>query len=80
MLEDNMNKKPKSSENKAKDVETPKLKRVDIPNAARVEIARMSRELDNYIIAGVVAGMKIKGRWSVDVSTMQFIVEDKVDE
>ena len=69
-----MKKKPKASE-KAKDVVTPQLKRIDIPNAARIEIARMSRELDNYI-AGVVAGMGIKGRWSVDVKTMQFIVED----
>ncbi len=73
MREDTMKKNPKSSENKAKDVVTPK--RIDIPNAARIEIARMSRELDNYI-AGVVAGMGIKGRWSVDVKTMQFIVED----
>ena len=67
--------KPKATENLAKDVETPKMKRIDIPIAAKVEIDRMSRELDNYV-AGVVAGMGIKGRWSVDVKTMQFIVED----
>ncbi len=74
ILEDTMKKKPKSSENKAKDVVTPKIKRIDIPNTARIEIARMSRELDNFI-AGVVAGMGIKGRWRFDVSTMQFLVE-----
>ncbi len=71
-----MKKKPKATKNLAKDVIT---KRIDIPNAAKVEIARMSRELDNYV-AGVVAGIGIKGKWAVDVSTMQFIVEDKVDE
>lgn len=67
--------KPKATENLAKDVETPKMKRIDIPIAAKVEIARMSRELDNFI-AGVVAGMNIRGRWSVDVKTMQLLVED----
>ncbi len=70
-----MAKRPKSSENKAKDVETPKLKHIPIPNAAKAEIIRANQEMKNYL-AGVAAGMDIKGKWVVDMNTMQFIVED----
>ena len=61
--------------NKAKDVETPKVKRIDIPNAARVEIIRANQEMDKFL-AGVVVGMDIKGKWSIDMRTMQFVIED----
>ena len=69
-------KKPKATNNLAKDVERPKLKRIDIPNVAKAEISQMTQKLDTYI-AGVVAGLGIKGRWSFDVRTMKIIVEDK---
>lgn len=67
---------PKANKNLAKDVETPKLKRIDIPDVAKAEIARMASILDNYI-AGVVAGLGIKGRWNFDMRSKQIIVEDK---
>lgn len=72
-----MKNKPKATKNLAKDIETPKikLKHIDIPNVAKVEISRMTSTLDNYI-AGVVAGLGIKGRWSFDMRKMQIIVED----
>ena len=71
-----MKKKPKATKNLAKDVET---KRIAIPNVARAEIARANVEINNYI-AGVAAGMGIKGRWSIDMKTMQFIVESSNDK
>ena len=67
-----MKKKPKSSENKAKDVVT---RRIDIPNVAKVEIVRANQKMNDYL-AGVAVGMGIKGRWRVDMDNMQFIVED----
>ena len=70
-----MAKKPKSSENKAKDVETPKLKRIDIPNAAKAEIVRMNDRLEIYL-SGVVVGMGIKGKWNYDAQRMQIIIEE----
>ena len=70
-----MAEKPEATENKAKDVETPKEKRIDLPDAAKVEITRMTQKLDNYL-AGVVAGLGIKGKWAYDMQSMQFIVED----
>ena len=70
--------KIKSSGNKAKDVETkvPKLKQVEIPDMAKIEIARMSQNLDRYL-AGVAAGLNIKGRWRFDTQKMQLLVEEK---
>lgn len=70
-------KKPKATQNLAKDTETPKikLKRLDVPSVAKAEISRMASTLDNYI-AGVVAGLGIKGRWSFDMRKLQVIVED----
>ena len=70
-----MAKKPKATENKAKDVETPKLKRIDIPNAAKAEIIRMNERFDIYL-TGVVVGMGIKGKWNYDAQSMKIIVED----
>ena len=69
-------KKLRASQNKAKDVETPKIKCIAIPNAARAEIIRANQEIDTYL-SGVATGMGIKGKWRVDIKTMQFIVEDK---
>ena len=69
-----MRNKPKSSENKAKDVVTPKLKNIDIPNAAKAEIIRMNERLEIYL-SGVVIGMGIKGKWNYDAQRMQIIVE-----
>lgn len=72
-------KKPKAKDNLAKDVETPpppKMKRIDLPETARVEVARMTQNLDTYI-AGIVAGMGIKGKWAYDVRKMQILVEKK---
>lgn len=71
-----MAKKPKASENKAKDVETPKMKRIDIPNIAKAEIARITQNMNDYI-AGVVAGLGIEGKWSIDMQKMQFVVKDE---
>ena len=71
-----MKKKPKSFENKAKDIEAPKLKRIDIPNAAKAEIIRMNERLEIYL-SGVVIGMGVKGKWSYDAQSMQIIVDDK---
>ncbi len=51
------------------------MKRIAIPDVAKAEIIRANQEMNNYL-AGVVAGMGIKGRWSVDVKTMQLLVED----
>lgn len=65
--------KPKAKDNKAKDVVTPK--RIDIPPAAKAEINRANNEINNFI-AGVVVGMGIKGRWSLDMQKMQIILED----
>lgn len=71
-----MTNKLKSTENKAKDVEVEaaKIKRIDIPKVAKMEIARMEVKLQDFI-AGVVAGMGIKGKWSFDMQTKQLIVE-----
>lgn len=74
-----MSKKIKSIKNKAKNIETkssPKLKRVEIPDMAKIEIARMSQNLDRYL-AGVVAGLNIKGKWSFDTQKMQLFIEEK---
>lgn len=71
-----MSKKPKASENKVKDVETPKTKRIDIPIAAKVEIARITQNMNDYV-AGVAAGLGIEGKWRIDMRNMQIIVEDK---
>ena len=67
--------RPKSSKNLAKDIETPKLKHIPIPNIAKAKIILANQEMDNYL-AGVVVGMGIKGRWSVDLNKMQFVIED----
>lgn len=69
-----MAKKPKATENKAKDVETPK-QRIPIPNAAKAEIGRMNQSLEIYL-SGVVVGLGIKGKWNYDAQKMQIIVED----
>ena len=71
-----MKNKPKSSQNKAKDVVTPKLKRIDIPNSAKAEIRRMNERLEIYL-SGVVVGMDIKGKWDYDAQHMKIIVEEK---
>ena len=71
-----MKNKPKSSENKAKDVVTPKLKRIDIPNSAKAEIRRMNERLEVYL-SGIVVGMGIKGKWDYDARSMKIIVEEK---
>ena len=63
-----------TTENLAKDIETPKLKRIDIPDAARAEINRMNERLEIYL-SGVVIGMGIKGKWNYDAQRMQIIVE-----
>ena len=68
--------KPKATKNKAKDIETPKVKRIDIPNGAKNEIAGMNAALQNYI-AGIVAGLDIKGKWIFDMKSYQIIVEEK---
>ena len=70
-----MKKRPKATQNNAKDVETPKLKRIDIPMAAKAEIGRMNQSLEIYL-SGVVVGMGIKGKWNYDAQKMQIIVED----
>ena len=70
-----MKKKIKSSENKAKDVVTPKLKSIDIPNSAKVEIRRMNERLEIYL-SGIVVGMRIKGKWDYDAQNMKIIIED----
>lgn len=74
-------KKVLAKKNVAENVETkpPKLKRIDIPDIAKAEIARLTQNLDNYL-AGVVAGLSIKSRWSFNMQTKQVIVEDKPDE
>ncbi len=69
-------KKLRASQNKAKDVE---LKRIDIPNVAKAEIIRVNQEMENYL-AGVAVGMGIKGKWSIDMRKMQFIVESNNDK
>lgn len=57
-----------------------KLKHIKISNAANVEINRMNQKFNSYI-EGVAAGIGIKGKWSFDVQSMCFIVEDdKADE
>ena len=71
-----MTKKPKASENLAKDIETLKTRRVDIPDVAKMEIARITQNMNDYI-AGVVAGLGIEGKWNIDMRSMQIIVEDK---
>ena len=71
-----MKKTPKASQNKAKDVVTIKTKRIDIPIGAKNEIARLEAKLQNYI-AGIVAGLDIKGKWSFDMKSFHIIVEDK---
>lgn len=70
-----MKKKPKSSQNKAENVETPKLKHIDIPNSAKAEINRMNERLEIYL-SGVVVGMGIKGKWDYDAQKQQIIIED----
>ena len=70
--------KVKASENKAKDVETPKVKRIDIPDSAKAEIARMQQNVNTYL-AGVAAGLNIKGNWQFDARSMQFIVAEKTN-
>lgn len=67
--------KPKAEKSLAKDVETPKMKRIDIPKTAKAEIARANAEINNYI-SGVAAGLGIKGKWGIDMKTMQFVVEE----
>lgn len=52
------------------------LKRIDIPNAAKAEIARITQNMNGYI-AGVVAGLGIEGKWSIDMQKMQFVVKEK---
>ena len=71
-----MTKKPKASENLAKDIETPKTRRVDIPDVAKMEIARITQNMNDYV-AGVVAGLGIEGKWSIDMQKMQFVVKDE---
>ncbi len=71
-----MKNKPKSSENKAKDVVTPKMKSIDLPNSAKAEIRRMNERLEVYL-SGIVVGMGIKGKWDYDAQNMKIIVEDK---
>lgn len=51
-----------------------RVKRTDIPDVAKAEIARMQQNLNTYL-AGIVAGMGIKGRWSFDLQRMQIIQE-----
>ena len=70
-----MKNKLKSSENKAKNVITPKLKCIDIPDIAKTEIVRLTNTLDNYL-AGVVAGIGIRGKWRFDFQSMKIIVEE----
>lgn len=70
-----MKKKPKAKDNKAKDVEAPKLKHIDIPNAAKAEINQMNQNFDRYI-TGLVVGMGVKGKWDYDAQRMQIILED----
>ena len=70
--------KIKATENKAEDVVQPqamKSKRIPIPPQAAVEVARLSNIFDKYI-AGVVAGMGIKGPWQFDVQAKQVIIPD----
>lgn len=68
-----MSKRPLAKQNLAADVET---KRIDIPDIAKIEIARMSQNLDKYV-AGIAVGLGIKGKWSLDVRNMQFVVQKK---
>ncbi|HDY84147.1 hypothetical protein LCGC14_1655750 [marine sediment metagenome] len=58
---------------KPKDVET---KHIAIPDVAKAKLIRANQEMDNYL-AGVAAGMGIKGRWRVDLNKMQFVVESE---
>ncbi len=53
----------------------PKTKSIDISSAAKTEIMRATMSLNNYI-AGVAAGMDIEGKWSIDMQTMKFVIED----
>ena len=71
-----MAKEPKATENKAKDVVTPKLKSIDLPDNAKAEIVRMNQRLEIYL-SGMVVGMGIKGSWNYDAQHMKIIVEEK---
>lgn len=59
------------AKNKAENVKKPK--RIDIPDKAKAEVARITQNLDTYV-AGVVAGMKIKGKWAFDIQTKQIVI------
>lgn len=52
------------------------LAKIDIPDIAKAEITRRTASLDNYV-AGVVAGLGIKGKWSFDFRSMKIVVGDK---
>lgn len=65
--------KPKASENKAKDVER---KRIDLPDNAKAEIRLMQQNLNTYL-AGVVAGLGIKGKWRLDMKNLCIWAENK---
>lgn len=68
-------KKPKSSENKAKDVETkPPLqeKRTPIPEPARAQILQRQANLNTYI-SGVAAALGIKENWTLDLQRLEFV-------
>lgn len=69
-------KKLRATDNLAKDVVKPKMKTIPIPPTAAVEISRMAEKLDNYI-AGLVAGMGIKGPWGFDMKNKKVVVPDK---
>lgn len=56
-----------------------KVKHIDLPDVAKAEITNMNQGLNHYL-AGVAAGMGIKGKWSFDLRAMQFIVEEKQKE
>lgn len=67
------NRKPQATKNLAKDVVGPQMKRIDVPQSARNEISRQAGLLDTFI-AGMVAGMGIKGPWGFDMKRKQILV------
>lgn len=69
------NNKLRATDNLAKDVVKPKMKSIPVPPEAAAEISRMVDKLDNYI-AGLVAGMGIKGPWGFDMKSKQVLVPD----
>lgn len=64
---------PKPSENKAKDVETPKEKRIDISDRAKNKIKRMDSNMQHYISA-IADEKEIEGPWTFDFKKLQIVV------